>query len=263
MNPIELAHGFEAIDLALHIPEHKTLIVADIHLGMEADLIKSGTMIPRTHFSNLTGRLMRIFETLAITAQKPYERIVVNGDLSHQFGYLSFRELEESSALLKLLREYFNEVILIEGNHDGSLKPLHHKTDKILIGGSFQLDGALYIHGDAEPNDLPDEIERIVIGHEHPAIGLRDRVTGRVEQYKCFLQGKYHDRQLIVIPSLNPLSAGTDLTQERCLSPLLDEESLQQFRVFIVSDEGNVLDFGKLERLIADQQMAGGPHATD
>ena len=86
----------------------------------------------------------------------------------------------------------------------------------------------------------------MIIGHEHPAIGLRDK--GRVEKYKCFFKGKYKDKILIVIPSFNMLTEGTDILKEKLLSPFL-QQKLDDFEIFIVGKE--VLYFGKVKNLIS------------
>ena len=258
MNRLKLLDEIEAVDLTLHLPSHQTLAIADVHLGYEADLIREGTLVPRRHFDDLTTRLARAFEHLGISGENRYTRIIVNGDLSHQFGYLTFRELEESSALLKFLRDYFIEVIVLEGNHDGDLKPLHNHDQQVYVAGSYKLGDTFFLHGDEVPDEFDAEIKTLVIGHEHPAIGLRDRVTGRVEQYKCFIKGHFQERDLLVLPSINPLHQGTDLTRERTLSPFLDEKEINQFSVFPVSDEGNCYRFGLLGDLVEGEDLTGG-----
>lgn len=261
MNRVELSPGIEIADLALHLTEHRTLTIADIHVGHEAELIRSGTLLPRTHFKDISKRLQRIFEKLEITKESPFERLIINGDLSHQFGYLTWQESKDSFELLKFLDGLFKEVILIEGNHDGDLKPLlGFEGQRLFIGNCYQLDSCLFIHGDAEPDEISDDVEAIVIGHEHPAIGLRDPVTSRVEQYKSYLLGSYKGRKLIVQPSFNPLAHGTDLTRENTLSPLLNDAAVLEFEVFAVSDAGECFPFGQLEGLIevVDEVRGGG-----
>ena len=255
---MELVDDIEAVDLTLHLKSHQTIAIADVHLGYEADLIREGTFVPRRHFKDLTERLKRAFLNLGIDDQNRYKRLIVNGDLSHQFGYMTFRELEESSALLKFLRDYFEEVIVLEGNHDGDLKPLHNHDEQVFVAGSYLLGETFFLHGDEEPSEISDGIKTLVIGHEHPALGLRDRVTGRVEQYKCFLRGEYRGVTLIVLPSINPLHQGTDLSRERTLSPMLDDETISEFEVFPVSDEGNCYQFGLLGDLIEGEDLSGG-----
>ena len=85
----------------------------------------------------------------------------------------------------------------------------------------------------------------IVVGHEHPAVSVRE--GSRVEVFKCWLLGKWKGRDLLVMPSFNLMAEGTDILSERLLSPLLTD--IEGFRVFAVSDEGEVLPFGTVADL--------------
>ena len=62
----------------------------------------------------------------------------------------------------------------------------------------------LVLHGDSLlfRKELK-KAKRIVIGHEHPAVSLKEGPRG--EQFKCFLKGKYKGRNLIVQPSFNSI----------------------------------------------------------
>jgi hypothetical protein len=252
--------GIEVVDLAINVSARRSLIISDIHVGHEAEMIRGGTLLPKTHFNDISKRLQRIFEELSINKETPYERLIINGDLSHQFGYLTWQESQESFELLKFIYGLFKEVILIEGNHDGNLKPLlGFEGQELLVGSSFELDSILFLHGDTEPEDLSEEISTVVIGHEHPAVGFRDPVTSRVEQYKSYMLGKYEGKTLIVQPSFNPLAQGSDLTRERTLSPLLNDKTVLDFEIFSISDEGDCFAFGLLRSLVAENgKISGG-----
>jgi len=88
------------------------------------------------------------------------------------------------------------------------------------------------------------EVKRIIIGHEHAAVTLKE--GPRVEKFKCFLKGKWKGKELIVMPSMNPVTEGTDVLQAELLSPYLNQK-LDNFEVFIVADE--IMPFGKLGNL--------------
>ncbi len=49
-------------------------------------------------------------------------RVVVNGDLKHEFGRITRQEWMEAKNFIEFLQENFNEVILIKGNHDNFTK---------------------------------------------------------------------------------------------------------------------------------------------
>jgi len=77
---------------------------------------------------------------------------------------------------------------------------------------------------------------------EHPAISVGDGT--RVEKYKCFLKGKFKGKELIVQPSFNLVTEGSDILKEKVLSPFLKQD-LSNFEVFVVSDK--VYEFGKIK----------------
>jgi len=254
---IRLEGGVELIDLALFVRSQRTLAIADIHLGYEETLRREGTLLPRGHFGKLTARLEEIMSRLGVSTRDPLKHLIINGDLTHPFDYLPSGERSELRALLKLLEGISDEIVILEGNHDRSLSSrlLSEAYGQVQISDSYELAEVLFFHGDREPEALPSGVKTLAIGHEHPAVGLRDRVTGRVELFKCFLVGEYRGRRLIVQPSFNPLVEGSDLTRERCLSPLLSEESLGKFEVYPVSDRGEVYRFGRLEGLMERRRV--------
>ncbi len=237
------------IDLAVYLPKRRTLVIADLHLGYEEALRREGVLLPPGHLRKVKGRLEGILDRLG-----PIERLIINGDLKHRFAPLSLKEEHEAKEFLKGLSASFRELILIRGNHDTHIKSLGRGDSERQLSVQEALkdeeERLLIIHGDREPDE--DEltgVESVLIGHEHPAVGLRSR-TGRVEAYKAFLLGEYRQRRLLVQPSFNLLVRGTDLTKERALSPLLGEERLGAFRVYPVSDEGKIYDLGPLASLL-------------
>ena len=87
------------------------------------------------------------------------------------------------------------------------------------------------------------KIKILIIGHEHPAISIREGL--RKETYKCFLLGRWKDKKLIVMPSFFTLYEGSDIKKEELLSPYLNEKSIKNFEVFVVADK--IYRFGKVK----------------
>jgi len=61
------------------------------------------------------------------------------------------------------------------------------------------------------------------------------------------IKGKYKNKLLIVQPSFNIMTIGTDVTKERIQSPLIT--NIKDFKIFIVEDK--VYDFGKVKDFIS------------
>ena len=236
---MKITNSIEIIDLALYFDS--TLVIADIHIGYEEVLNKKGILVPRTQFEEMAARLGKIFDRLN---SRKIERIIINGDLKHEFGTISEQEWRNVLKFLDLLAKHCNDILLVKGNHDTVLGPIAKKRnvkimDNIIIGN------VLVTHGDKIPaNEVLKKASAIIIGHEHPAISLRE--GPRVEQFKCFLKGGYKGKDLIVQPSLNTIIEGTNILRDDILSPFL-KQNLDDFEVFVVEDK--VYGFGKLRRL--------------
>ena len=121
---MKILDGIELIDLAVYTT--KTLIVTDFHVGYEEVLNKQGFMVPRFQFQEIMKRLEKIFSRLK---NKKVERIIVNGDLKHEFGTISEQEWRHTLRLLDYFGQHCNEIILIKGNHDTILGPIAKKRN--------------------------------------------------------------------------------------------------------------------------------------
>ncbi len=241
-----------AVDLAICWKSQNTLILADLHLGYEEALNKEGILIPRNHLTLVKEKLEKIFAQIKINKDKKLDTLLINGDLRHQFGPLSSQEWKETLSLLDFMESKANRIIAIKGNHDPNLEFLEDKVSSLEVAEKYRQNGCLFIHGDVPlgKESLAD-VRTIVIGHEHPVVSLKSRVTSRREPYKCYLKGNYKGNLLIVQPSFNLLAKGNDLTRELPLSPFLKEADLGEFEVFPVSDEGEIYNFGNLEELFS------------
>jgi len=243
---MEIFPGLWLIDLAVYLPAWETLVIADLHLGWEEALRRSGVLIPRQHLQLIERRLERLLARL----DRPPRRLIINGDLKHRFAPLSWNERDEVHRLLEFLDGRFGEVILLQGNHDRNIGYLAERVPGLKLEDSLREGRLLLLHGDRLPRRTElVGAELILIGHEHPAVGLRN-AAGRLEVYKAFLWGEYHEKKLLVQPSFNPLIQGSDLAHERAISPLISEERLKGFDVYPVSDEGEIYPLGPLGPLL-------------
>ena len=236
---MKILPNIEIVDLALYFDS--ALVIADIHIGYEEALNKQGILVPRLQFEEMVKRMENIFEYLK---NKYIKKIIVNGDLKHEFGTISEQEWRNTLKFIDLLAKHCSKVVLIKGNHDSILGPIARKRN-VKVVDEFGVGNVLIIHGNKIPNkEVLKEVSTIIIGHEHPAVSIRE--GPRVEQFKCFLKGKYKSKNLIVQPSFNSVIEGTDILREQVLSPFL-QQNLDNFDVFIVEDK--VYEFGKLRNL--------------
>src|SRR3989344_2514582 len=221
---VEIIQGIRIVKECLYLEKEKILIISDLHIGQEEALNKQGLLVPRFQLEDI------IKEINEIKSKVEFEKVIINGDLKHEFGLISKQEWNDTLKFLDLFEN--KKIILIKGNHDIILKPLANKKNLAVVD-NFKIGDILIIHGDKIINEKEiKDIKIIIIGHEHPAISFPER---RTEKYKCFLKGKYKGKTLVVMPSFNFLNEGSDITKESLLSPLI--ENIDTFEVYVITDE--------------------------
>jgi len=247
MKNIEI-YGARIIDLALQVDEN--LIIADLHLGYENALINEGILIPKFQYGKITNRLKKIFQVA--NSYHPVKRIIINGDLKHEFGRSSRQGYEETLRFINFLKNYASEIVLIRGNHDNFVRTIA-KNLNVKFCENFAVKKFFILHGDKIPDNFEDiakNADTIVIAHEHPCVGLR--TSERTEKMKCFLKGNFGGKNLIVIPAFNFITEGTDVLQGNLLSPFLNAHSKDNIENFEVIGVENfeVFYFGTVRDLL-------------
>ena len=239
---MEILENIEIIDLTLFFKKEKILVFTDTHLGYEEALNKKGVLIPKFHFKDLMKKLEKILK------KTNPKKIILLGDMKHEFGKISDDEWRDAKKLIDFLKKNSDELILIKGNHDKIIEPIAKKFG-LEVKTKYLSKNSFFCHGDFIPEELKSkdylkDIENIFIGHEHPAITLNDGV--RTEKFKCFLKGTWENKNLIVLPSFNLLTTGTDVLTGKLLSPFLKQD-LKPFEAYVVSEK--IYNFGKLINL--------------
>jgi hypothetical protein len=214
--------------IGLGIVIDETLIISDVHIGYEETLNKQGILVPRVYFKEQLLMLKKLLKKVNPT------RVVINGDLKHEFGKISETEWRNTLKFLDAIGD--REIILIKGNHDKIVEPIAKKRN-VMIVDFYKIGDILITHGD---KIIEEKAETIIIGHVHPAISIRD--NARVETYKCYLSSD----NLIVQPSFNMVTMGTDILKDDLLSPYLID--IDDFKITIV-EKGQLLEFGKISEL--------------
>jgi putative SbcD/Mre11-related phosphoesterase len=262
---MKILKDFEIINTCLFLAKSKTLIIPDVHIGYEEALNKQGILIPRVQFKDIMQSIERVIKN-AISRYKNINKIIIIGDLKHEFGMISETEWRQTLKFIDYLQRYCKDIVLLKGNHDKILGPIANKRG-LQIVENIIVDNILFMHGHELPLHVDKSVKTIIIGHEHTAISLKD--GPRVERFKCFLKGRWIQKErkkelkgiigsrkeklkkpvdLIVMPSFNPIVEGTDVLQNRLLSPFLKDADLNEFEVFIIGDK--VYNFGRLKQLI-------------
>ncbi len=220
------------------------LVVADLHLGYEDALRERGVELPYEQYSRVKRRLVSYVEELSP------ELVVLNGDVKHEFSGALSQEWREVLDLIGTLKSLGVKIEVVRGNHDNFLIPILRREGIEVRDPYLRLGEVLLLHGHTEPA-MPDGVELVVMGHEHPAVTLRDEISAS-HKFKVFLDGEYMGVRLLVIPAISPLAPGTDLLSvgsRDLLSPILRKSRLESFRVIVADDEVGVEDLGPLSTI--------------
>ncbi len=230
------------VDKCLLIEEdkEKILVVGDLHIGYDESLRRGGILVPNVTLNETINGLEKIVKKVG-----KLNKVVLLGDVKHSFGTILRSEWKNITELFDYLLTFSDEIILIKGNHDVVVSPVAH-TRRIEVRDYFLWKSYAFLHGDRNFKEIYNKnIKRWVLGHAHPAVWLRE--GAKKEKYKCFLVGKYKSKQIIVLPSFFAGNEGTDPRDgEMNLAWKFD---FSNFEVVIVSEELEVLNFGKLKKL--------------
>ncbi|MEM1576445.1 MAG: metallophosphoesterase [Archaeoglobaceae archaeon] len=203
----------------------KTAIIADLHLGLENAMQNVGIAIPRMQIAEIIDKVSLILNKYEI------ERLIIAGDLKHEFGQNLPYEWDDVRAFLDSIDV---DVSVVRGNHDNFLSSILSEYS-IELREYDRIGDYYVVHGH---NDFG--FDKVILAHEHPAIKFRR--GGAIYSYPCFL---VVDKTKFVVPAFSPLVAGSDVLQGEFLSPIL--RNSKKIEVYGIEDD--VLYLGELELL--------------
>ena len=215
---IEIAPGLRLTgDGAAWLPDARTIVVADVHVGYELAAQRRGGYLPPVERGAVVGGRLR---DLALEFEAT--RIVIAGDLRH-----STRDVDrfEQDELARFEEALGADIVLdvVRGNHDRGGTIVGCETVGALRIGQVDV-----VH--VPPAVTPDRWT--VCGHLHPRTTLRDE-TGASARFPCALVG---DR-VVVLPAFSRWAGGSAATR------LLDVLPAGPWRAIPIS-EGRIADVG-------------------
>lgn len=149
----------------------RTLVVSDLHIGIEHRYRKKGISLPSQSESLATKLDGLIRKTKA-------KKLVVLGDIKHRVPGTSFQEEREIPGFFRSLAEKV-EVEITPGNHDDGIGRLLPGDVKLHESTGFRERDTWLCHGHAWPGEGFLDCERIVIGHNHAGIEFKDKLGYR------------------------------------------------------------------------------------
>lgn len=199
---------------ALWLSGHKTLIIADLHIGYAWSHRSKGQLLPVSKTEDTVARLT------ALLRDYEAEQVVLLGDIVHDA--VSLPEVKSVLDDLLQIASRGISLTLVLGNHDRRLikaigtPPANITTCKTVHYGEF-----LLTHGDdkAALAELKPE-QTVIMGHEHPTVTLEDGVASAA-RCPCFLVSQ----KFVVMPAFSTWANGCTIGRQPFLSPLLKTTS--------------------------------------
>ncbi|MFA6805080.1 MAG: metallophosphoesterase [Candidatus Methanomethylophilaceae archaeon] len=212
-----------------------TAVLGDLHLGYERALEDEGMYLPRINADSIRENLNRI-----LSKYEP-SRVVLLGDIKHDFRRSKYAVKEEIAEIIGLLTEAA-EVIVIKGNHDNFLQNTLSgmglmAVDYVDIGG-YRLE-----HGHVDSGKRP-----VIIGHEHPSVRIPGMVSGGFKM-QCFVVARKDG--VIVLPPFSPFASGNDLSLDPgcVMADALRRSDLPNVEIYGVSEVG-LMPLGTLQEVM-------------
>lgn len=173
--------------------EERTLVVADLHFGIESDLARHGW-----HISSRTSeRIERLARLIACS--RP-DRLLLLGDVKQSVPYTTRQEWREIPEVLGALRARV-PLLVVPGNHDPGIERFLDPAELAEKTGAL-VDGVGYLHGHTLPGPaLAGQL--VLVGHHHPMAAVQDEV-GCAVRAPAYIMGEVEDACLGLPPAARP-----------------------------------------------------------
>ncbi len=235
-------------EAVLLINEIHTLVVADLHIGIEREFRELGLQTPsQTHL--LTSRLVSLMKSHNISD------VFLLGDIKHTIPTVSIQERIDVRKLLEAL-ETNATIHILPGNHDGNISKIVPKSVLLHPSDGFVFHNIGFVHGHRWPKSELFQTNYLVTAHTHPTVRLTDRL-GYHSYEPCWIKGtadptrmqhrypKHTNPTIIVMPAFHPLCGGIAVNKDPLLGPFGKLLNLDEAECYLL--DGSSL--GKLSQL--------------
>ena len=229
-----------------------TLLISDTHLGLEKEMAKKGFSLP-AYSVKMVARVRDLAERYGT------QSLVVLGDVKHTVGKVEDIDWGVIPWFFDTMLDLFERVVVIPGNHDGSIKTvlpprvvLHPSHGAVLGKGRGRVGLA---HGHAWPSEEAIASRNLVIGHSHFTYEMRDELGTRIREavwvsatydlaqlmegagYSSKLKG---EGKLTVMPPFNRMVGGQAINRSKAFQfgPVLSSRSVNLEKADIFLTDG-------------------------
>ncbi|MHB8567352.1 MAG: metallophosphoesterase [Nitrososphaerales archaeon] len=236
---------------AAFLEKSRALVIADTHLGIEVGLASRGVAVPDSVFRST-------LDSVLIPAREMQCKwVYILGDLKHAHRRLKESEWWAVRRFVNEIRAIGAEPILVMGNHDRHVTPILRALKVSYHRQYATVDDFVLTHGHRRVKLGEKSLVRaIIIGHEHPAVSIRNEFGRRGERFKAFLFVKSWRKNpsILVLPSVNPLAFGTNVgelsTTKGFLSPWLKQiENFKEIQPYALEVGELLLRFPSISAL--------------
>lgn len=213
-----------------------TMIIGDLHLGYSN---WQGPDFSTSEYDEIISDVKNLLQ------QKNPERVILIGDVFHNFNSPSEADKSALDKINKLVSKYGAKLEITPGNHD-----TYKFNEDIFFSGTvkseIQLDNnGIVLHGHESPSE---EADYYVIGHLHPTIDVEG------VKHKCFLRGvnAYNDSTVYILPTFSNRPPGTPVLNGTFVdSPFISNgNAIDYYEVIVWDDEEKVaLEFPNIKTL--------------
>jgi len=221
-------------------PGRSTLLVSDLHLGLEKEMAKKGFRLP-AYSVKMVSRIRDLAERYRATS------LAVLGDVKHTVGKVEDIDLSVVPWFFDTMLDLFEAVDVVPGNHDGNIRnvlpprvKLHPSQGTVLGQGRGRVGLA---HGHAWPSEEAIATKNLVIGHSHFTYEMKDALGARTREsvwvsatydvpqlmegagYSSRAKGK---GKLTVMPPFNRMVGGQPINRSKSFQfgPVLSSRSV-------------------------------------
>ncbi len=232
----------------IHIQEKNILVLADIHIGIEAELRNYGVNV-----KSQTKKMTQ--EILSLCNEKNCKELIFLGDIKHNIPMSTFQERKDVKSFLKDISKTCR-VHIIPGNHDGNIKKLICENVEVHPSDGMIFENTGFFHGHRWPKKEIMNCKTVVMAHTHPTIMFSDR-RGYKNYEPCWIKAEFlkeklkekypqaANTNLIILPAFNPLCGGIAVNKDGIVGPFKNLIDLQNSLVYLT--DGSFL--GKVKNI--------------
>ncbi len=215
----------------LFISDLKSIVITDLHIGLEYDLYKSGIAIPSQveKFVNILKKIIKMTDA---------KQLIILGDIKFKVPGSTIKEDIIIPKFLQAIQEEV-KVVLCRGNHDDYIEGILPESVKLYGSTGFKIGKYGFFHGHAWPAKRLMECDYIFMGHLQPTVDFMDRFRHRNRQRvwlkgildKKFVEKKYKMSKvgklnLIIVPAFNNLSGSFPVNAKENIGGVLIESKI-------------------------------------